>query len=36
MRTIGVLTGMLDKALLEELGLSSIIGSVAELGKLFC
>lgn len=34
MRTIGVLTGMLDKNLLEELGPTSIIDSVVELGKL--
>jgi len=34
MRTIGVLTGMLDKTLLEELGPTSIIVSVAELEKL--
>jgi len=34
MRTVGVLTGMLDKTLLEELGPTSIIGSVVEIGKL--
>ncbi len=34
MRTIGVLTGMLDRTLLEELGPSSIITSVVELQKL--